>query len=147
MIRTPSNAFLPNPQNEPPKIRNRCYFTSVSGEGLPKTCIYFLQCTIYIVSLSPVACPAGFMVDLISDPVTSGFTSAYSVMIAVSQLKGLLGLGFKAHGFVDTVRQLCAHLHEARLADSLLGGGCVVVLLAMKVQYSRRQNYRARVSG
>lgn len=76
----------------------------------------------------------GFMVDLISDPVTSGFTSAYSVMIGVSQIKGLLGLRFKAHGFVDTLRQLLAHVHEARLADSLLGLSCIAALLAMKVQ-------------
>ncbi|KAK3930457.1 Sodium-independent sulfate anion transporter [Frankliniella fusca] len=74
----------------------------------------------------------GFLVDLISDPVTSGFTSAYSVMIAVSQLKGLLGLRFKAHGFVDTLAKLVQHVSEARLADSLLGVGCVVVLIAMK---------------
>lgn len=74
----------------------------------------------------------GFMVDLISDPVTSGFTSAYSVMIAVSQVKGLLGLRFKAHGFVHTLSQLADHIHEARLADSLLGVGCIAALLAMK---------------
>lgn len=79
------------------------------------------------------ALPAGFMVDLISDPVTSGFTSAYSVMIAVSQVKGLLGLRFKAHGFVHTLSQLFGHIHEAKLADSLLGVGCIAVLLAMKV--------------
>ncbi|XP_034242350.1 sodium-independent sulfate anion transporter-like isoform X2 [Thrips palmi] len=74
----------------------------------------------------------GFLVDLISDPVTSGFTSAYSVMIAVSQVKGLLGLRFKAHGFVDTLYQLGRHIHEAKLADSLLGLGCIAVLLSMK---------------
>ncbi|KAE8736508.1 hypothetical protein FOCC_FOCC018037 [Frankliniella occidentalis] len=84
------------------------------------------------VQLGMALLQLGFLVDLISDPVTSGFTSAYSVMIAVSQLKGLLGLRFKAHGFVDTLCKLAQHITEAKLADSMLGVGCVVVLIGMK---------------
>lgn len=48
----------------------------------------------------------GVLIDFISVPVTVGFTSATSVIIAVSQLKGLLGLQFKSGGFIDTVKKV-----------------------------------------
>ncbi|KAJ1527169.1 hypothetical protein ONE63_008700 [Megalurothrips usitatus] len=100
--------------------------------GQPVEAVILLSFLAGVVQAGMALLQLGFLVDLISDPVTSGFTSAYSVMIAVSQLKGLLGLKFKAHGFLDTVRQLCAHAFEAKLADSLLGLGCVALLLGMK---------------
>lgn len=78
----------------------------------------------------------GVLIDFISVPVTVGFTSATSVIIATSQLKGLLGLKFESSGFLDTVRQVCLHLPEARVADSLLGLICITVLLLLRV--SRR---------
>lgn len=49
---------------------------------------------------------SGVLIDFISVPVTVGFTSATSVIIAVSQLKGLLGLQFKSSGFLDTLKQV-----------------------------------------
>lgn len=75
----------------------------------------------------------GVLIDFISVPVTVGFTSATSVIIATSQLKGLLGLKFESSGFLDTVRQVCLHLPEARVADSLLGLICITVLLLLRV--------------
>lgn len=77
-------------------------------------------------------CP-GVLIDFISVPVTVGFTSATSVIIAVSQFKGLLGLQFESSGFLDTLRQVCLHIHEARFADSLLGITCIVLLLLLRV--------------
>jgi sodium-independent sulfate anion transporter 11 len=77
---------------------------------------------------------AGVLVDFISIPVTVGFTSATSVIIACSQLKGLLGLSFKANGFVDTVQQVWNHIAETRLWDATLGFTCIVVLLVLRVR-------------
>lgn len=48
----------------------------------------------------------GVLIDFISVPVTVGFTSATSVIIAVSQLKGLLGLKFKSGGFINTMKMV-----------------------------------------
>lgn len=74
----------------------------------------------------------GVLIDFISVPVTVGFTSATSVIIAVSQLKGLLGLQFKSGGFLDTVKKVITNIPNARLADSTLGISCIVLLLLMR---------------
>ncbi|KAI5723570.1 hypothetical protein M8J76_008161 [Diaphorina citri] len=74
----------------------------------------------------------GVLIDFISIPVTVGFTSATSLIIAVSQIKSLLGLKFSSSGFLDCVRKIGTHLHETRAADTLLGVSCIVVLLLMR---------------
>ncbi|XP_054285137.1 sodium-independent sulfate anion transporter-like [Macrosteles quadrilineatus] len=74
----------------------------------------------------------GVLIDFISIPVTVGFTSATSVIIAVSQIKGLLGLKFESSGFLDTLRKVCLHIDEARFADTMLGGTCIVLLLLLR---------------
>lgn len=74
----------------------------------------------------------GVLIDFISVPVTVGFTSATSVIIAVSQLKGLLGLQFKSGGFLDTVKKVILNIPNARLADSALGISCIIILLLMR---------------
>nr|CAD7399478.1 unnamed protein product [Timema poppensis] len=65
----------------------------------------------------------GILVDFISEPVTSGFTTATSLIIIVSQLKGLLGLRFKSNGFVDNIWQLFKHAGEAKLWDCQIKPG------------------------
>lgn len=76
----------------------------------------------------------GSLVDLISLPVTVGFTSATSLIIAASQLKGLLGLqgGSGSSGFLSTIQQVVSKFSEARFNDSLLGLGSIVILLALR---------------
>lgn len=75
----------------------------------------------------------GFLIDFISAPVISGFTSAYSVIIIASQLKSLLGLQkFKTKGFIDNITKLVSHLHETRLWDIVLGVVCIVSLLLLR---------------
>ncbi|XP_041978549.1 sodium-independent sulfate anion transporter isoform X2 [Aricia agestis] len=74
----------------------------------------------------------GVLIDFISVPVTVGFTSATSVIIAVSQLKGLLGLQFKSRGFLDTFKKVIMHIPEAKTADSVMGILCIIILLLMR---------------
>ncbi|KAM3961044.1 sodium-independent sulfate anion transporter [Aphomia sociella] len=74
----------------------------------------------------------GVLIDFISVPVTVGFTSATSVIIAVSQLKGLLGLKFKSGGFLDTIIKVVVNLPNVKPADSILGLSCIVTLLLMR---------------
>lgn len=91
------------------------------------TYVYYLlsNCNIFVFS--------GVLVDFISIPVTVGFTSATSVIIAVSQLKSLLGLQISTGGFLDTLVKVFQNLHQTRLADCLLGLGCIVILLMLRV--------------
>ncbi|XP_072931937.1 sodium-independent sulfate anion transporter [Epargyreus clarus] len=74
----------------------------------------------------------GVLIDFISVPVTVGFTSATSVIIAVSQLKGLLGLQFKSRGFVDSLKKVFVNIPNAKLADTTMGITCIIILLLMR---------------
>ncbi|XP_018330805.1 sodium-independent sulfate anion transporter isoform X2 [Agrilus planipennis] len=74
----------------------------------------------------------GVLVDFISIPVTVGFTSATSVIIATTQLKGLLGLKISSSGFTDTIRKVVRHLDETRWHDLSLGLTCIIVLLLFR---------------
>ncbi|KAK7868450.1 hypothetical protein R5R35_011203 [Gryllus longicercus] len=75
---------------------------------------------------------AGFLVSFISAPVTSGFTSATSIIIIIAQLKGILGISYKSHGTIDAVRQLFVHLPNTRLWDAILGIACATFLLSLR---------------
>ncbi|EEB10996.1 sulfate transporter, putative [Pediculus humanus corporis] len=74
----------------------------------------------------------GVLVDFISVPVTVGFTSATSVIIATSQIKGLLGLKFTSSGFLDTLQKIGERIGETRLNDTALGITCIVILLFLR---------------
>lgn len=76
---------------------------------------------------------AGFLVELISPSVTSGFTSATAVIIVVAQLKGLLGLSFTAESVADNVRLIATKWDDIRYADCALGAVCCSVLLLLRV--------------
>ncbi|XP_050581045.1 sodium-independent sulfate anion transporter-like isoform X2 [Bombus affinis] len=71
----------------------------------------------------------GFLVDFISIPVTSGFTSATSIIIIVSQLQGLLGLKFKANNIVDNLSKIFQNVQNVRMPDFLLGICSIAFLL------------------
>lgn len=77
---------------------------------------------------------AGFMVDLISTPVTSGFTTATSIIIVLSQLKGILGVRFKGDTVVDIVEKLFEHFHERRNGDIYLGLSAIAFILIIRVR-------------
>lgn len=75
----------------------------------------------------------GFLVEFVSVPVVSGFTSAASLIIACSQIKGLLGLKIHAESFVDTWRELYNHVGSTRMPDLILSCCCISILLLLKV--------------
>ncbi|GBP58186.1 Sodium-independent sulfate anion transporter [Eumeta japonica] len=74
----------------------------------------------------------GILVELISAPVTSGFTSGTAMIIVVSQLKGLLGLSFVAESVSENLRLIAAKWEHVRRADCLLGAVCIAVLLTLR---------------
>ncbi|KAI8436033.1 hypothetical protein MSG28_004160 [Choristoneura fumiferana] len=67
-----------------------------------------------VVQLAMGMLHLGVLIDFISVPVTVGFTSATSVIIAVSQLKGLLGLKFKSGGFINTIKMKMKDINLSR---------------------------------
>ncbi|XP_025200768.1 sodium-independent sulfate anion transporter-like isoform X2 [Melanaphis sacchari] len=74
----------------------------------------------------------GFLVDFISTPVTSGFTTATSIIVVMSQVKGILGVRFKGDTVKDILEKLIEHFHERRTGDMVLGLGAIVVILTLR---------------
>lgn len=76
---------------------------------------------------------AGVLVDFISIPVTVGFTSATSVIIVASQLKGLLGLTITSQGFLDTLIKVVRNITDASPWDTAMSVTCIAILLLFRV--------------
>lgn len=75
----------------------------------------------------------GFIVDFISMPVTSAFTSATSLIIIGAQLKNLLGLRYSSKGFADSLAHLVWTIGDTKLGDGILSVVCCAFLLLLRV--------------
>ncbi|XP_054007731.1 sodium-independent sulfate anion transporter-like [Hylaeus anthracinus] len=74
----------------------------------------------------------GFLVEFVSMPVVSGFTSAASVIIACSQIKSLLGLRIHGESFIEIWKELAVNIGWTRIPDLILSCVCILVLLILK---------------
>ena len=76
---------------------------------------------------------AGFVVNFVSGAVVSGFTSAAAVVIALSQLKGLLGIDVSsAQSAVGLLLEVGRGISGVDPVTAAVGLGSVTVLLATK---------------
>ena len=71
----------------------------------------------------------GFLAWFLSHPVISGFISGSAVLIAIGQLKYLLGLQFSSSGVLSSLNNLAQHLHETNTTTAILGLSAVLFLL------------------
>lgn len=77
--------------------------------------------------------PTGFIVDLISAPVISGFCSAAALTAIATQMKGLLGLKFQGSNFLGVWRGVFENLSDINYYDAGLGFLTIFLLLIMRV--------------
>ncbi|GFS83646.1 probable sulfate permease C3H7.02 [Nephila pilipes] len=77
----------------------------------------------------------GFLMDFISAPVLSGFTSAAAIITATMQLKGILGLKFESRGFLNTVYQFCLNISQTNLYDMAMGVSSIIFLLLLRFSF------------
>lgn len=75
----------------------------------------------------------GFLIDFISGPVNSGFTSAVAILIVASQIKDLIGVKAAGTTLSDMIISLSKDLCNFRLGDTTLGFICIVVILLLRV--------------
>jgi len=84
-----------------------------------------------VVQLGMGLLRAGFLVNFISHPVISGFTSAAALVIATSQVGHLVGVQApRGEAPWETVYLLLSRLGEAQGVSLLVGGLALVILLA-----------------
>ncbi|XP_011633704.1 sodium-independent sulfate anion transporter-like isoform X1 [Pogonomyrmex barbatus] len=74
----------------------------------------------------------GFLLDFISLPVITGFTSAAAINIASSQFKSLLGIPGRTESFLDSLIAIFKNLNQIKYQDTLLGIGTIAVLVLLK---------------
>ncbi|EDW83107.1 uncharacterized protein Dwil_GK22488 [Drosophila willistoni] len=74
----------------------------------------------------------GFLIDFVSGPVSSGFTSAVSLIILTSQIQSVLGITAKGNTFVEIWTQVFQNIKHTQAGDTVLGLTCIVVLLLMR---------------
>ncbi|UCH25994.1 MAG: solute carrier family 26 protein [Trueperaceae bacterium] len=76
---------------------------------------------------------AGFITNFLSHAVVSGFTSAAALIIGLSQLKHLLGVGLhSSHGVFPLLAEALQRLAETNLVTLTIGMGSIIFLLTLK---------------
>lgn len=75
----------------------------------------------------------GFIVNFLSHPVISGFTSAAALIIAFSQLKHLLGLPIpRSHLITDTITAVAQRVSDINIATLVLASAAIALLIASR---------------
>lgn len=85
----------------------------------------------------------GFLIDFVSGPVSSGFTSAVALIIFSSQVRDIFGIKGGGSTFVQMWKSISQNIGNMRVADTALGISCIVILLLMRVSlifYSLKLN-------
>lgn len=99
-----------------------------SGEFVALAALLALM--VGVVQLTLGLLGAGFVVNFVSRAVVSGFTSAAAIVIALSQLKGLLGIEVSsAQSTLGLLLDVGRRLAEANPLTVAVGVGSVAVLL------------------
>ncbi|KAL4707527.1 hypothetical protein ACJJTC_000279 [Scirpophaga incertulas] len=85
-----------------------------------------------LVELLMGALGLGFLINFVSGPVSSGFTSAVALMIATSQVKDLFAISVTGTTFLQQWISIFKNIHNASLWDPVLGFICIALLLIMR---------------
>lgn len=75
----------------------------------------------------------GFIIDFVSGPVSSGFTSAVALIIVTSQVKDILAIKVTGSTFVEQWISIFSEIKYVSVWDTVLGISCICVLLIMRV--------------
>jgi len=74
-----------------------------------------------------------FLINLLSKPIVSGFTSAASFLIAGSQMKGFFGSPIgRAETIQDTIKQVIEHIHQTNVWAVLMATVCIIVVISWR---------------
>lgn len=80
----------------------------------------------------------GFLLNFVSGPVSSGYTSAVSLIILTSQVKDIFGIKAKGSTFIEIWSSIFQNIHTIRLNDTMIGISCMVVLLLMRLLVTKK---------
>lgn len=76
----------------------------------------------------------GFLANFLSHPVISAFITASGLLIALSQLKHVLGVDAHGHNLVDIGSSLAGQLHATNAPTAMIGGGTLALLFLLRAR-------------
>jgi len=79
----------------------------------------------------------GFLVNFLSHPVISGFITASGILIAISQLKHILGVEASGHNVIDLLGALLGQWHQVNMTTLLIGLGVWGFLLVSRKRLNK----------
>lgn len=94
---------------------------NAGGQVEPATAALVLAAMVGLILVLMGLLRMGFLVNFISDPVLTGFTSAVAVLIATSQLRNLFGLDISRGNFFETVTQILSQLGQINVVTTTIG--------------------------
>jgi SulP family sulfate permease len=74
----------------------------------------------------------GLLVNFVSHSVIVGFASGAAVLIAINQVRHLLGLTFLSHNLPETLQGLVFHLPNTHWPTALVGLGTIALLIILR---------------
>ncbi|KAF2885202.1 hypothetical protein ILUMI_20958 [Ignelater luminosus] len=115
----------------PTAIASLLTFQAVNGRG-PEYAI--LLCFLSgVLELLMGLLGLGFIIDFVSGPVSSGFTSAVALIIVTSQVKDIFAIRVTGTTFVEQWISIFSNIHEISVWDTVLGICCIAILLIMRI--------------
>ncbi len=93
------------------------------------TRIVLLALILGVVVLAAGVARLGFLADLLSRPVMSGFLSGVGITVVVGQLHVLLGLPASSGGTLEKLAAVVGHLGDANVATLAVGAAVLVVVV------------------
>ncbi|WP_460753275.1 SulP family inorganic anion transporter [Marinomonas epiphytica] len=78
----------------------------------------------------------GFLTNLLSHPVVSGFISASALLIVIGQIKHLLGIQSSGDTLIPLLTSLSEHLYDLNLATTILSFSSIGALLIIRRYFS-----------
>lgn len=80
----------------------------------------------------------GFLLNFVSGPVSSGYTSAVALIILSSQVKDLFGIKAKGITFIDMWSSVISNFHTIRMNDTIMGISCIIFLLLLRLLVTKQ---------
>ena len=106
----------------------------VSAYGKPGFPAYAVAMTLFsgVIQLVMGIFKLGFLVNFISVPIITGFTSAAAITIGVGQVKDVLGVKNIPRPFAERLYYTFKHIGETQKFDLVLGLICIAVLFSFR---------------
>lgn len=115
----------------PTAIVSLLTYSTLHGHGpVYATLLCFLA---GVIQLAMGLCGLGIIIDFVSGPVSSGFTSAVALLIIASQIKDLIGVQGVGSSLWEMTYSVYQNIGNISPGDTAIGVGCIALLLVLRV--------------